>query len=321
MPKVSVLMASYNHERYVEEAAASVLAQSFKDFELIIVDDASRDSSAERLRALRDPRITLILHEENRGVCASINEAFAASKGEYIALIASDDRWHGKKLAYQTEHLDANPACAAVFSTVQMIDANGDNITMQDENPFPQRVSRWRVLRGLFQCKNFLNAPSEMLRRSVLAGDPAFYNPLYLQLQDMEQHIRVALRGDIHVLPFPFVEYRWHGGNLSTPTPEVCTRTSLELGLMTNALLAIDSPELFCEIFPNMRPEAVDARLIPYHLARKALESINVYQRFWGYSRIAAMLENAECAALLQERENFGFKDFYRLCENFFSKP
>ncbi|MDL2210579.1 glycosyltransferase [Desulfovibrio sp. OttesenSCG-928-O18] len=313
MPKVSVLMASYNHERYIEEAVASILAQSFKDFELIVVDDASPDNSVEALRKIRDPRLKLIQHEQNKGVCVTFNDAFAASSGEYIALIGSDDRWHPKKLTTQTEFLDQHPDILAVFSTVRKIDAHGNVLESGGRCDFPQDVDRWKVLRGIFAKLNYLNAPSEMLRRSAIEADPQFYDPRFVQLQDMEQHVRLALRGEIFVMPYPFVDYRWHGENLSKGSAAAHARNDLEYALLMDSLLQIENPAMVKRIIPNSKLDTTDVRLVPFVLAHRALEADNLFQRHWGYTVIGNYIKDPALASYLAETVGFAPTDFYQL--------
>src|SRR3989338_1603458 len=114
MPKVSVIIASYNHEDYVGEAIQSVLDQSFQDFEIVIVDDASTDNSVEKIKKFKDKRIKLIVSKENKGQFVSTNQAILTSKGKYVSILNSDDAYLPNKLKVQTEFLDARPTCAAV---------------------------------------------------------------------------------------------------------------------------------------------------------------------------------------------------------------
>jgi glycosyltransferase involved in cell wall biosynthesis len=85
-PKISVLMPSYNHERFIEVAIRSVLAQTYTDYELIIVDDGSSDNSCEKIAGISDPRIKVKILRKNVGACEAMNIALAMSKGAYIAV-------------------------------------------------------------------------------------------------------------------------------------------------------------------------------------------------------------------------------------------
>jgi teichuronic acid biosynthesis glycosyltransferase TuaG len=103
MPVVSVVMPSYNHERFISRSIESVLGQEFDDFELIIVDDASGDASREIIQryAAEDTRIRMIFHEANCGISQTMNDGIDAAKGKFIADTASDDVWAKDKLTKQ----------------------------------------------------------------------------------------------------------------------------------------------------------------------------------------------------------------------------
>lgn len=90
-PKISILTPSFNHEKYVGFFIESVLAQTFSDFELIIVDDYSTDRNVEEIKKFQDSRIKLIQHEFNKGINAALNTAFKQSSGEFLVFLASDD--------------------------------------------------------------------------------------------------------------------------------------------------------------------------------------------------------------------------------------
>ncbi|MGZ4848872.1 MAG: glycosyltransferase family 2 protein, partial [Halobacteriota archaeon] len=126
MPQVSVLMKSYNHERFIAEAIESVLRQSFDDFELLIVDDASTDRSHEIIEGYRneDSRIRTLFHTENLGITPVVNDGIDASKGTFIAQIDSDDVWREDKLQKQMDVLASNENLL-VWSEGEIIDRNG----------------------------------------------------------------------------------------------------------------------------------------------------------------------------------------------------
>lgn len=98
MPTVSVIIPSYNHALYIEEAIQSVLKQSFSDFELIIIDDASHDDSWEKIQRFNDPRIHTRRHSKNQGASQTINEGLALAKGDYLSILNSDDSYHPQRL-------------------------------------------------------------------------------------------------------------------------------------------------------------------------------------------------------------------------------
>lgn len=107
--KVTVLMTLYNKAPFVVEAAQSVLNGSFRDLELLVVDDASTDDGVEQLRKLNDPRIRIISNERNLGRAASANAGYGAARGEYIAILDADDVQEPDRLTLQVEYMDAHP--------------------------------------------------------------------------------------------------------------------------------------------------------------------------------------------------------------------
>ena len=103
MPAITVVLPVFDRVRVVSSAIESVLAQSFEDFELIVVDDGSRDGTAERLRELVDPRVRVLTNESNRGACAARNRGIEASRTELVCFLDSDDRYRPEKLAVVAE--------------------------------------------------------------------------------------------------------------------------------------------------------------------------------------------------------------------------
>jgi glycosyltransferase involved in cell wall biosynthesis len=108
MPKVSVIIPTYNRLPMLKEAIHSVLNQNFEDFELIVVDDGSTDGTAEEIRKYGG-RVKLLLHSENRGVSVARNRGILHARGKYIAFLDSDDLWVKEKLKIQVAFLDENP--------------------------------------------------------------------------------------------------------------------------------------------------------------------------------------------------------------------
>lgn len=121
---ISVIMPVYNVEDYVAEAIRSVLGQTYKNFELIVVDDGGQDSSMEIARAFSDERIRIV-SQDNRGLAGARNTGIAHARGQYVALLDSDDRWDPAKLMLHAIHLRKNPGVDVSFAGSRLIDADG----------------------------------------------------------------------------------------------------------------------------------------------------------------------------------------------------
>ena len=133
-PRVSVLMTIYNAEPYLKVAIDSILTQTFSDWELIAVDDGSKDQSTEILSTYDDPRVRVFTLPENIGRTPALRYAFEQAKGEYIAVLDSDDVALPERLARQVEFLDNHPEVVFVGSWAQIIDETG-RITSTLEPP------------------------------------------------------------------------------------------------------------------------------------------------------------------------------------------
>ena len=126
MPKVTVILTSYNHAKYIRETIDSILNQTFKDFELIIWDDASIDESWEIIQSYKDERIKSFRNEESKRGVYGINKAISeVAQGEYIAIHHSDDVWELTKLEKQVKFLDENSDYGAEFTNGKPIDGEG----------------------------------------------------------------------------------------------------------------------------------------------------------------------------------------------------
>jgi glycosyltransferase involved in cell wall biosynthesis len=115
---VSIIIRTYNRAHSVAKAICSAQRQTYSDFEIIVVDDASTDATNERIRGFKDPRIRVLRHETNRGVGAACNTGVLAAKGELVAWLDSDDIWYPEKLERQVQFMQEHPEVDGVFSDV-----------------------------------------------------------------------------------------------------------------------------------------------------------------------------------------------------------
>lgn len=211
MSRVSIILPAYNRETLVARAIDSVLAQTYRDFELIIVDDASTDGTRAVLERYRDvPRVTLILSDVNRGGAGARNFGLEHAGGELIAFQDSDDIWLPHKLAAQVEALDANPQaglcyCGSLFS-------EGNKSYYIPEPVFDRYdgdMSR-EILR-----RNTTSTQVLVVRREVLAlaGD---FDASLKRFQDWDLMIRIAQITPFVFLPEPMVVICATPGNISS---------------------------------------------------------------------------------------------------------
>lgn len=220
-PRVSVIMPVYNVEAYVAEAIDSVLAQTFSDWELVIVDDGGNCASIEICRQYNDPRIRIV-SQVNRGLAGARNTGILHARGAYIALLDADDRWLPEKLMLHVIHLDSMPDVGVSYAGSYMIDAQGNRLA-QTQRPATERVTAQRIL-----CRNPVgNGSAAVLRREALdavafypAEEPdrtCYFDERFRQSEDIELWVRIALQTDYRFdgLHQMLTEYRIVAGGLS----------------------------------------------------------------------------------------------------------
>ncbi|HVA49349.1 MAG TPA: glycosyltransferase [Pirellulales bacterium] len=209
-PRCSVLMPVYNAERYVAQAVESILGQTFRDFELVIVDDGSTDRSREMLHyfAAGDPRIRLV-SRANTGYLRALNEGLALCQGEYVARMDADDIALPERLQRQIAFLDRHPECLMVGSALLRIDADGDVLC---EEPLP--VVHDEIESRLWSGQGAIGHPAALVRRQSLV-DVGGYREEYYGAEDHDLWLRLAERGRLANLAEPLLMCRIHTGNFT----------------------------------------------------------------------------------------------------------
>ncbi len=203
-PRVSVVMPCSDHERWVAQAARSVLDQTMADLELIVVDDASSDRSAWQLSEIQDERMRTYLLGSGQGSAAALNMGIQQARSDLIAIIDPEDVWEPGKLDRQLEVLSGRPELGAVFTGVRYIDEAGDHLDADElagrRGPFRQpNRSQAQWLRYFFENGNALCHSSVLIRRSFYERHGLYDNTLH-QLADFERWITLVKHFPITVL-------------------------------------------------------------------------------------------------------------------------
>jgi len=252
MPKVSVVLTSFNHEQFIREAIDSVLDQSFTDFELIIWDDASIDNSWSIISSYSDQRIKAFRNDQNKRAIFGVTKAISeVATGDYIAMHHSDDVWELDKLEKQVAYLDAHPGIGAVFSWAKIIDEN--NTTSTDPWFVQENKTQWQWLKQLFLQQNHLNHPSVLIRKQCYLA-VGTYRYGMAQTGDAEMWSRVLIRFPIHVIQTGLTIHRVFSdkSNTSGDRIDVAIRLSNEWNLLRQNYLCISDFEALVAIFPNL---------------------------------------------------------------------
>ncbi len=209
MPLVSVLLSVRNDARFVGEAAASVLAQTLDDLELIVVDDASTDDTPGVLAALDDGRVVVLRNEQQLGLAASLNRGLDHATGRYVARLDADDVSLPDRLARQIARIRAEPRIAVLGTAVTDLDEHG-RPGRTHMMPVGARPLRWHAL---FSSPFF--HPTVLVDRELLDAHGLRYDPAFLESEDYDLWTRLFAYADGDNLREPLVRKRVHQGQAS----------------------------------------------------------------------------------------------------------
>lgn len=208
-PKLTVLLAVHNGERWLAGALESVLRQTWEDFELLVVDDGSRDRSVEIVASYRDERIRLLRAEEHRGLAAALNRGLAHASAELVARQDADDVSDPRRFERQLTFLDAHPDVALLGTWYRRIDASGRQVATRR---LPCDASLLR-LALLFYCP-FVH--TSIMMRGAVARELGGYDEAVRYAEDFELWSRIARRAPVANLPEALVGMRVHETSMTS---------------------------------------------------------------------------------------------------------
>jgi glycosyltransferase involved in cell wall biosynthesis len=211
-------MPVYNTEKYVADAIKSVLNQTFRDFELIIINDASPDNSDRVIKQFRDKRIRYFKHKTNNGKCHANNFGIKKARGKYIQIFDSDDIMVNYKLDVQSQILDSGTKLGLVYGNAYKMDAKG-NIYAPWNVPFPKKESitdkfnfnKFNLAK--LRKRLFIQASTTLFTKKAVKNAGGFDEDLVIA-EDWDMWLRIAEKFRVYYLPVPLILYRIHKGSL-----------------------------------------------------------------------------------------------------------
>ncbi len=211
MPRVSVVIPTYNCARFLGQTIDSALRQAYRDFEIIVVDDGSTDDT-QQVVAVYGKTIRYV-YQSNQGASAARNVALSIASGEFIAYLDADDLWIADKLSRQVEYMDDHPACGFLHTEVSVIDEQNKvlhtRFNYETNRPVPQGLCiRELLLRSHIQTLT-------VLERRTAFDDAGMFDLRLPVAQDYLHWLGVVLRGyEVGYLAEPLGQYRWRAGSL-----------------------------------------------------------------------------------------------------------
>lgn len=219
--KASVIIPVYNAEKYVAQSVQSILDQSFKDFELIIVNDCSTDSSLEIIKKINDPRIKILDLAENIGNASAMNKGIEIASGEYIFRMDSDDIAMPSRLEKQIKYMDEHPNCAVCGSWVKFFE--GSEVLKN----YPQSSEEIKANLLFLNC---LAHPSVAIRKKFLDESGLLYTNEFPHAEDYDLWTKISKIAEIHNIPEVLLDYRIHKNQIRNIFQNV--QTSSAYGIM-----------------------------------------------------------------------------------------
>ncbi|WP_266169941.1 glycosyltransferase [Dyella subtropica] len=313
LPRVSVIMPTYNHEKFVRAAIDSVLAQEGVDFEFLISDDGSRDATREVVASVSDERIRFFPNTVNRGACVVTNELVQASRGEFVALLNSDDMWLPGKLAEQVRLMDSRPGLGATFGRARFIDRDAFPIA-KSGLPFGtifdqanRNQGEW--LRRFFDLGNCICHPTMLIRRRCY-DEVGLYSNRLRQLPDFEMWIRLIKRYPIHIVEKDLIDFRiLPGENASSDIGPNARRTINEHFLLAERFFDAATREQLIEGFSDVLhvpsiPSEAHLRIEGVLQLMRPNQWLGAPYRMTGLSKLRELLDDDSLRAILASDYN-----------------
>jgi glycosyltransferase involved in cell wall biosynthesis len=237
--KVSVIIPTHNRAKYLIEAIKSVLDQTFKDFELILVDDGSTDNTRDIIENFRDNRIRYI-YQDNGGVSSARNTGIKAADGEYIAFLDSDDTWLPENLELKVKLLDSRPDLGLVCSDAYVVD-NGTGTTPRrfwNKTRFkysgsPEQAAKSPLKDLLY--RNCFIMPQATIIPSKVFTTIGYFDESLPTSEDWDLFVRIVQRFPIEIINVPLLKIRRHNTSLSRNMEKVYLGTWTAINKLINS--------------------------------------------------------------------------------------
>lgn len=210
MPVVSVCIPAYNNEKYIEEVVESVLNQTYTDYEIIIVDDHSKDQTWKNIKKYNRSNVSIYQNKTNLGLVGNWNEAVAHASGKYIKLLCGDDILLPKCLEKEVEVLECNESVSMVISDLLIINSNGQ-LKYKVKRFITEGIKEGKMLaRRSIHIKNYFGAPCNVLFRKADFDRLGGFADYLRYIPDFDMWLKLAYLGDIYYIKEYLSKFRVH---------------------------------------------------------------------------------------------------------------
>lgn len=209
-PEISVIMPVYNVEKYISIAVQSILNQTFENFELIIIDDASTDKTYNIINRFSDKRIIKLQNKSNKGIANTLNESFKLAQGEFIARMDGDDISKPDRFEKQLDFMKSNPRLIISGTCMELISSEGKFIGVQEK-----KIGKEEIKLGLFFGYTSLAHPSIIIRKQLLDLFCLRYDSAFQYAEDFDLYCRSTQYAPMDNLRESLIQYRLHNESVS----------------------------------------------------------------------------------------------------------
>lgn len=318
---VSIILTSYNQEKYLEESIQSVLNQTYQDFELLIVDDCSTDTSWNIIQEYvkKYPIIKGFQSKKNMGgfFCWDIIKKYAM--GVYVAMHHSDDVWEVTKLEEQVQFLEKHKTYAACFSQVKFIDENSQIYNLPEGHVYKdvfskKNRSKEEWLNYFFYNGNSLCHPSILIRREMYEKYGLLETYGLAQVPDFLMWVKLCFHEEIYIYPKVLTKFRLRRNeqdNTSSDKPEVHIRVRIELYYLLQQYSKIRTRKEFIKIFPEWEEKNKDYSFnISFALAQLALKVSEEPYWLFAINILFKLINDPVASKEIEELYGYTYKNF-----------
>ncbi|OQB06151.1 MAG: putative glycosyltransferase EpsE [bacterium ADurb.Bin212] len=265
-PKVSVLMPAYNAESYIGVAIESILSQTFRDLELIVIDDSSTDSTIEIVSefAKNDDRLCIIRNSKNLKISRSLNKGLNIAKGRYVARMDADDWSYSDRIEKQYHFLEKNPKVGIVGGVMRVCDKNLKVIGTR----FYEKSDR-SIRKKMFRYNPFCH-PAIMVRKSIF-DQVGGYNVYLADAEDYDLYFRIGNISKFANLDCPIIKYRMNNSSISSIRSR--NQERLTIFIRFKAWVEYGYPMKFSDIFYTLA-QLLSMLVIPQKLKIKLFNAL-----------------------------------------------
>lgn len=319
VPLVSVILTSYNQEKYLKESIESVLHQTFQDFELIIVDDCSSDDSWDIIQSYSNNiKVKTVRSQKNSGGFFCWEFMRGGGNAKYLAMHHSDDVWELTKLEKQVAYLEAHPEYAACFTLVEFIDEDSKHYELPEGHVYKgvfdkENKSKEEWLNYFFYKGNCLCHPSVLIRKEMYEKYGLLDTFGMAQIPDFLMWVKLCLDEEIFIYQEKLTKFRLRRGeqeNTSADKPEVRVRSQFEILNLLKEFLKITNKEMFLKTFPEANAFVCNNSInLEFALAKLCLNNNRPYMLF-ALEILFSLINNKEKSIELEHLYHYTYKDF-----------